>query len=203
MAPSEAQAILAHEVVVEEKIDGANIGFSIGQAGELRIQNRGSYLDPNHAHAQFRPLWAWVAARESDLIRALQPSLMLFGEWCFAVHSVAYHHLPDWFLGFDVYDRDAGVFWDTHRRDALLATLQLDGVPRVAQGRFSLASLVQLLSEPSRVGGDALEGLVLRREIGGMTVARAKLVRAEFTQAIDAHWSRAPLRRNQIARLAS
>ena len=57
----------------------------------------------------------------------------------------------------------------------------------------------QLLSSTSRVDDSVVEGLVVRRESDGFTTARAKLVRAEFVQAIDDHWSRRPLRRNELA----
>jgi len=199
LAPDEAEALLASEVVVEEKVDGANIGFSTGEDGALRVQNRGSYLDPRHAHPQFRPLWGWLRTRDSALVEALGPDRMLFGEWCYAVHSVVYERLPDWFLGFDVYDRSLGTFWDGARRDALLADLRLHPVPRISRGHFTREALEQLLSSPSRLGDGGVEGVVIRRESGGSTTARAKLVRAEFTQAIDAHWSRGPLRRNELA----
>lgn len=203
LATPEAQELLAHEVVVEEKLDGANLGFSITDEGELCAQNRGSYLDRDHAHPQFRPLWSWLSARESAIANALWPNLMLFGEWCYAIHSVVYDGLPDWFLGFDVYDRKLDRFWDSERRNALLTELRLHPVPRLAKSRVSIEQLNQLLSGASRVGGSTIEGLVVRQEGDGFTTARAKLVRAEFTQAIDEHWSRGPLRPNALARGAT
>lgn len=199
LSPDEAEALLSGEVAVEEKVDGANIGFSTGEDGSLRVQNRGSYLDADHSHPQFRPLWGWLGARESALVEALGPDRMLFGEWCYAVHSVVYERLPDWFLGFDVYDRSVRKFWDSARRDALLTSLRLHPVPRIARGHFTIEGIEQLLSSASQVGGSTIEGVVVRRESGGFTTARAKLVRAEFTQAIDEHWSRGPLRRNALA----
>jgi hypothetical protein len=48
-SPNEAKALLADEVVVEEKIDGANLGISLGPDGLLRAQNRGQYLAEPHA----------------------------------------------------------------------------------------------------------------------------------------------------------
>lgn len=203
LAPDEVDALLEGEVVVEEKVDGANIGFSVDGRGSLRVQNRGQYLERAFAHPQFQPLWSWLPGRETDLVDALRPGLILFGEWCYAVHSVEYDRLPDWFLGFDVYDRDVGGFWDTARRDALLADLDLTGVPRLARGRLTLDTLVRDLDSPSRVGSEPMEGVVVRREVDGMTTARAKLVRPEFAQAIEEHWSRGPLRRNRLEEGAS
>lgn len=199
LTPDEVDALLAGEVVVEEKVDGANIGFSVSPDGELRVQNRGTYLERAHVHPQFRPLWPWLAPREAALVDALWPNLMLFGEWCYAIHSVEYDRLVDWFLGFDVFDRNTATFMDTARRDALLADLGLQSVPVIGRGTFTMEDLRLSLLEPSRVGTGHLEGIVVRRESGGITVARAKLVRAEFTQAIEAHWSRRPLRRNTLA----
>lgn len=199
----EANALLAGEVIVEEKVDGANLGFSTDGDGLLRVQNRGSYLDRAHAHPQFRLLWSWIDARGSALVDALWPDLMLFGEWCYAVHSITYTRLPDWFLGFDVYDRSVEKFWTVARRDALLAKLRLHPAPRVAKGHFSIEEIEQLLSNGSQVGDALVEGLVIRQESGGFTTARAKLVRAEFTQAIDEHWARGPLRRNELAEPAT
>jgi ATP-dependent RNA circularization protein (DNA/RNA ligase family) len=198
LTADEAAALLAGEVVVEEKVDGANLGFSTTDDGELRAQNRGGYLDRERAHPQFRLLWPWLATRESALTDALWPDLMLFGEWCYAVHSVEYDRLPDWFLGFDVYDRAARALWDTARRDTLLAELGLHAVPLLVRGHSSISELPSFLGR-SRLGAGPMEGVVVRRESGGFTTARAKLVRAEFTQAIEDHWSRAPLCRNALA----
>ena len=49
LAPAEAQALLADEVVVEEKLDGANLGLSLAPDGGLCAQNRGQYLYEPHA----------------------------------------------------------------------------------------------------------------------------------------------------------
>ncbi len=199
LLPDEVESLLSSELVVEEKMDGANIGFSTGDDGELRVQNRGSYLEREHAHPEFRPLWGWLRTREPALVDALGKDRMLFGEWCYAVHSIVYERLPDWFLGFDVYDRTVEEFWDTSRRDRLLETLRLRPVPRIARGRFRVDAIERLLSSTSGVGYRGVEGLVVRRESGGLTTARAKLVRPEFTQAMDKHWTRGPLRRNELA----
>ena len=198
LSPGEAAALLTGDVQVEEKVDGANIGISVDEDGHLRVQNRGSYLEPEHTQPQFRPIWSWLYPREPSMVDALSSGLVLFGEWCYAVHSVPYNRLPDWFLGFDVYDLREAAFWDCARRNELLQDLALCPVPALARGRFSIAQLRDLTTGDSELGDGPMEGLVIRREGGGRTLDRAKLVRAEFAQAIDEHWSRRPLRRNAL-----
>ncbi|MEI7610790.1 MAG: RNA ligase family protein [Rhodospirillaceae bacterium] len=66
----EASAFLDGEVVVEEKVDGANLGFSVSPDGELRAQNRGHYLERPFS-GQFSRLESWLAPREDALFDAL------------------------------------------------------------------------------------------------------------------------------------
>jgi len=194
----EAKALLAQgEVVLEEKVDGANLGFSVTEDGELKMQNRGSYLTPESAHPQFKSLWSWLKPHRHNLVDALWPDLMLFGEWLVAVHSLRYARLPDWFLGFDVYDRASQTFWSTERRNTLLATCELAPVAEVGRGRFTLEDIEARL-DTSRFGDGPMEGIVVRKEADGQTLARAKLVRAEFVQQIGEHWSRGPIEKNVV-----
>lgn len=197
LSPEEASAILTDEVLVEEKVDGANLGLSVDEDGEVRAQNRGTYLNLDAPHGQFKPLRRWIDARRHQIADALYPDLMLFGEWCYAVHSVQYLRLPDWFLAFDVYDRGVGEFWSAARRDALVGGLGLALVPRLGAGRFDLRGLTALLGRSQLSDGPA-EGLYIRRDEGDRLVARAKLVRREFVQAIDEHWSRRALQTNTL-----
>lgn len=144
-----------------------------------------------------------MQVREQKILDAIWPDRILFGEWCYAVHTVVYTRLPDWFIGFDVYDLSAGRFWDSSRRDALLASIGLHAVPRLARARFTLDAIEGMLSNRSRFSDGYVEGVIIRRESGGFTTDRAKLVRADFTQGIGEHWSRGPLRRNSLATDAS
>jgi RNA ligase len=198
LLPQEACDFLAQEIVVEEKVDGANIGLSVDEHGALQVQNRGSYLAREASPPQFKPLFRWLAVRRGPLASALFPDLMLFGEWCYAVHSVRYTRLPDWFLAFDVYDRNRAEFWSVARRDELVNRLGLNLVPRLAKGRFDLGGVQHLLGQ-SQLGDGPAEGLYLRRDDGDRLLARAKLVRPEFVQSIEEHWSRRTPQTNLLA----
>ncbi len=199
LSPTEAEALLASDVVVEEKLDGANLGLSLSPDGPVLAQNRGQYLGEPYV-GQFARLPAWLAQHESSLLAVLRPELMLFGEWCAARHSLDYDTLPDWFLLFDVYDRSKRRFWNTSRRNALASEAGLFTVPLVSSGRTTLAALKQLVADtPSRYrAGLPLEGVVVRRESGEWCEARAKLVRPDFAQAIDTHWSKRTIEWNRV-----
>jgi ATP-dependent RNA circularization protein (DNA/RNA ligase family) len=198
MSPSEARALLSHSVIVEEKLDGANIGISVDQHGELRVQNRGTFLSWDTLHPQFKPLRRWIELRRLALTAALRPSLVLFGEWCYAMHSIHYTRLPDWFLAFDVYDAQGDTFWCSARRDALVLQLGLELVPRLATGRHDRDGVARLLGPSSFADGPA-EGIYLRWDDGPRLGGRGKIVCPEFLQSISEHWSQAAIRPNTLA----
>ena len=75
LLPIEVMALLAGNVVVEEKLDGANVGLSLTPDGILRAQNRGQYLAEPHA-GQFARLPAWLAQHDEGY--ALYSSPILF-----------------------------------------------------------------------------------------------------------------------------
>ncbi len=198
LSAQDADALLAREVVIEEKLDGANLGLSVSSEGVLRLQNRGQYLLPPYS-GQFDKANAWLECRKGQLATELGHSLILFGEWCAARHSLTYDRLPDWFLVFDVYDKDAGRFWATTRRNALASRLGLTVVPLIGAGRTTLADLKkQIATKPSGFRSGPMEGIVIRWESADWLVARAKLVRPEFTQAIGEHWRRRRIEWNRL-----
>jgi RNA ligase len=197
LAPEDARELLAHEVTVEEKVDGANLGLSTDESGALRAQNRGAFISAEHGAPQFKSLFRWLEPRREAIAAALYPDLMLFGEWCYAVHSVRYTRLPDWFLAFDVYDRARREFWSVLRRNALVSELNLSLVPLIGAGRFDLLGLRALLGD-SRITDGPAEGLYVRRDEGRRLVARAKLVKPDFVQSIGDHWSRRSLEQNRL-----
>jgi ATP-dependent RNA circularization protein (DNA/RNA ligase family) len=198
LSPAEAQALLAKDVAVEEKLDGANIGLSLAPDGSLRVQNRGQYLAGPHA-GQFVRLPAWLTQHSDALHNVLTPSIIVFGEWCAARHSLDYAALPDWFLLFDVYDRHAERFWCSKRRNALAGSAGLATVPQVAQGKYTVAALKNLVAaSTSCYRHGPLEGVVIRKESTQWCEARAKLVRADFTQAIETHWRKRSIEWNRV-----
>jgi ATP-dependent RNA circularization protein (DNA/RNA ligase family) len=194
----ELSSFLDQPLIVEEKLDGANLGISLAVDGELRFQNRGNWLEGKLSN-QWERLRHWGANHLAALQAFLPPNHILFGEWCYARHSVTYNRLPDWFIAFDVVDCGQQRFWSTIRRDRLLAELGLAVVPQIATGRFTLAELAERLKAPGAFSSEPREGLYLRLEGPDWLTDRAKLVRSSFTQQITEHWSSRPLEKNELA----
>lgn len=163
LTPSEAAEFLSGEVVVEEKVDGANLGLSLGPDGRIQPQSRGNYLAPGHSHSQWSPLWPWLAERRAGLEDGLRGGLMLFGEWCYARHTVAYDALPDRFLGFDIFELTTGRFWSVERRNAWLLEWGVVPIPEVKRGGLQMKQVPGLLGT-SAFGHVLMEGIYLRRE---------------------------------------
>ncbi len=132
-----------------------------------------------------------------NFIETLSPGWILFGEWCFAKHSIYYDKLPDWFLAFDVFDMANHEFLSTIRRNKVAESLGLATVPRLAAGRFNRNEILELITD-SKLANGPMEGVYLRKENDSVLIDRAKIVRAEFTQAISEHWSKKTLRKNKL-----
>ncbi|HEB69713.1 MAG TPA: DNA ligase [Desulfobulbus sp.] len=187
---------LRHKLIVEEKIDGANLGISFDKGGNLLLQNRGGYLDKPFT-GQWKKLPDWLHVKADLLFDALEDRLILFGEWCYARHSVSYSKLPSWFLGFDVLEKKTRNFWPVKKRDNLLKKAGIPAVPLLANGHFSFPELEELLA-CSKLSSEPAEGIYLRYERDGRLVSRAKLVRPAFIQAVNEHWSKSQIRPNTL-----
>lgn len=192
----ERDAFLMHELLVEEKVDGANLGISFDSGGELRVQNRGEYLH-FPGSGQWKTLRDWLAVRVDALFENLTDRYILFGEWCYAQHSIYYERLPDWFLGYDIFDKQSGRFLSSTLRNHLCGKIRITRVPVIARGRYLLSDLLKLMVQ-SHLTDQPAEGLYLRIDQGKWLVQRAKLVRPEFIRSVENHWSRRAIRPNRL-----
>ena len=190
-------------VIVQEKVDGANLGISVDEDGKIMTQSRGDYFGPcvfRKSHPQFNPLWAWIAEREDALRTILGTDRILFGEWLFAEHSIHYDRLPDWFLAFDIFDRRLPAFIDWDECKALFRAMGVKHVPEIAIVHEPSKELLVGIADSSsclRIEG-VMEGIYLRIYLAGINYARAKIVNPDFTQAIDEHWTKGPLVKNEL-----
>jgi hypothetical protein len=191
------------EFVWESKLDGTNVGIWF-EGSDVFFQNRNHVLGTGE-HPQYGPFRAWAYTFMSELSDVLGDRRVMFGEWCYAVHTVEYRRLPHYFHEFDVYDAASGKFLDTPSRRALLSPLVDLGiicqVPVMKAGRMTLGEARKLAYAHAVYGEDKAEGLYLKVEKGGEVVGRYKLVRDEFIQALveSDHWRHKPVKVQGLA----
>jgi atypical dual specificity phosphatase len=200
-------------VVITEKVDGSNMGFSLSSDRQrIIIQNRSHFVN-SATHEQFKKLDLWVDRRRDDLFKILDRDeyfperFILFGEWMYATHSIPYSHLPDTFLAFDLYDRRDDVWASRQALAAWLSGTRISLVPVMLEGRMpSAEELKSMIQLPSQFYDGRVEGIYIKEEKNGIVTNRGKVVRGDFicgnenwSRAND-HWTKANLRVNGFLR---
>jgi hypothetical protein len=195
-------------LVVEEKVDGANLGITIFK-GEPVIRNRNYILNKGYgrkdtpAKKQYAPVWNWFYSNTHKFL-ALQELLgfmpSVYGEWLYARHTIVYDKLPDYFVAYDVYDPDMKVWLAPDFYREALTEVGFSVVPKLARGPVSQEELIMLRDERSEYSSTSQrEGLYLKtskpRDICG---ERLKMVRNAFIT--DDHWNNKPLVANSLFR---
>ena len=200
LSEAESRRFIADpSLIVEEKIDGTNVGIHFTEEGEMVLQCRG-HLITEGMHPQYDLFKQWTAVKRFDLEACLEKRYLLFGEWVFARHSLHYRRLPHYFFEFDVYDKDAQVFLSLERRLALLQGAGIQTVPVIHRGEATRDQLDELIG-PSQFDSQfedpvtkrvdhLMEGLYLRTEAAGIVTGRAKFVRSAFVEKVkqSEHW---------------
>lgn len=205
--------LAGRNMVVEEKMDGANCAVSFTPDGRLRLQSRGHYLTGGPRERQFDLFKSWAGRYGGELWDVLSHRYVMYGEWLYAKHTIFYTDLPHYFLEFDIYDTESGVFLSTdRRRDLLGAAPFVVPVHVLHEGTVpSLAFLRGLIGPSHFITGDHLErlraacrergldaeqairetdgsmlmeGLYVKVEEGGIVTERYKYVRASFLQTV-------------------
>jgi len=174
--PSVAQVAQVVQVVIEEKVDGANAALRFDEAGRLHLQSRGHFLTGGGRERHFDLFKRWATAHQARLFEVLGARFVVFGEWVYAKHTIFYDRLPAYFLEYDVLDTQGAHTWlSTAARRRLLKDLPIVSVPILQEGPppRSLAALRALVG-PSRYKSPAWrEGLAASAAAAGVEVARA------------------------------
>lgn len=111
--------IAAPSLIVEEKLDGTNVGIHFNSRGRMVLQCRGHEITEG-MHPQYDLFKQWTAVKRPVLEAMLGNRLILYGEWLYAKHSVHYRNLAHYFFEFDIYDKEASQFLDLESRLKLL-----------------------------------------------------------------------------------
>lgn len=208
LTSGEVNAFIQHPLVVEEKIDGANLGIVVKSDYKISVQNRSHYVSSSY-HAQFSLLDNWVLKHSDELIALLEPEIeILYGEWCYMKHSIHYTRLPDYFLAFDIYNCLTQTFLSRKELELRLAGTSIKQVPLIANKTFSsIKELTDIASKAkSKYYDGIVEGVYLRVCDDKNTIDRTKIVRKDFicgnsqgsSQGNVRHWTKAQLTKNIV-----
>ena len=210
MGEAESLSFVADSsLIVEEKIDGTNVGIHFTRDGALRLQCRGHSITEG-MHPQYDLFKQWVAVKRFVFEKLLADRFILFGEWVYARHSVHYRGLSHYFYEFDIYDKQLQEFLSLEKRLAMLERTGLHTVPVIHTGAINRELLVSLIG-PSRFDSvfenpltgktdQLMEGLYLRTEAEGVVARRAKFVRPEFVEKVkqSEHWQHQAMTANRL-----
>ncbi|EFC42168.1 predicted protein [Naegleria gruberi] len=202
---------LGPQVTLEEKVDGSNLGITLDiESYKLRCQNRSHYVTCQ-SHAQFKTLQLWLDEHSSELFSLLSDNnngYILYGEWMYAKHSIYYDQLPDTFIAFDIYDKHAEKFVSVQLRNQLLLnhapTISIvQPLPILNSPHLTKQVLLNLLENQKSIYcspelNQPIEGVYVRVDEGNYLKTRSKVVRSDFIQAIDTHWSGQELVKNRV-----
>lgn len=210
VGPEDSNAFIADfSLIVEEKLDGTNVGIHFARSGRMVLQCRGHEITEG-MHPQYDLFKQWTAVKRPILETMLVDRFILYGEWLYARHSVHYRKLPHYFFEFDIYDKDAGQFLSLEKRLSLLEGSGLFTVPVLHRGPASIDRLRRLIG-PSAFGSqfenpttgkvdNLMEGLYCRTEANGYVSGRAKWVRTEFVEKVkqSEHWQHQAMVPNEL-----
>ena len=185
LSPTEARALLSGELVVEEKLDGANVAVWSDGGGLLRCATRGGPEALDRA-GQLGPLRAWTAANDLRLRTALSSWPVAYCEWLLLTHSTQYDLLPSYLVVLDLWDPDRG-FAPVDERNDVGERSDLAVPPRRWRGMgTTVGDLEGMIGEAAWATGPA-EGVVVRRA-GGGEPRLAKVLRPGFQRIGDDAW---------------
>lgn len=186
LQPAEAASLLSRPVVIEEKLDGANVMLWL-EDRRLECALRSGPGAADRAR-QLGPLRAWAAERTDDLRLLLAGGAVLYGEWLLLTHTVAYDRLPSYLVALDVRAED-GAFLSVDERNARCAARGIVTPPELWRGVPATIQAVERLLGPSSYGPDAAEGVIVR-SLNDADPRLAKLLRPNLDRLSDAEWAR-------------
>ncbi len=190
----ELQNLLSGKVVIEEKMDGANVGI-IRHKNGFSLQKRGSLVGQSE-HEQFGWFHNWANLQNYEKLMRLPINHIVYGELLYAVHTIVYDKLPSYVLIFDVWD--GYNFLNYEKRKEFCEKYEFHMVPLINYGSFTKDQIINMMPVKS-LYGDTAEGIVIKRYRKGEYL-KAKLVKPEFIKTLNEseHWTKYNIRKNKL-----
>lgn len=181
-------------IVITEKMDGSNTS----------LEAEGCFAR-THSGAPSHSSFDGLKALHASIKYLISNHTQLFGEWCYAKHSIEYSELPGYFLLFNVRDTEYGIWSSWEEVEEWSHEIGVPTVPVLFEGSVSsekeLQELVEsFMNQPSACGG-IREGVVVRiaKSFDNEEFSQCvmKCVRANHVQTSE-HWKDQEIIRNKL-----
>lgn len=194
----EVKILLKGHVSIEEKIDGGILGISWNGINPLTV-GKHSMINFDINTKKFCGLSRWIY-ENYEKISKIPKGYIIYGEWMKAKHNIFYNNLPDFFIGFDVWNGKR--FFNNTERSIFLYDMRFEEVSTIYTGNnLSVTDLIYIsegiggVSNKSRFNDkETIEGIIIRNDNGII----GKYVRKEFSDSIEENWINLPFVKNKL-----
>lgn len=182
-------------IVITEKCDGSNSS----------LEQEGCFAR-THSGAPIHPSFDGLKALHASVKYKIPESIQLFGEWLYALHSIAYEELPGYFLLFNVRELNNNVWLSWEEVELWAQEIGVPTVPVLFKGIIdsekNLQKLVEsFMIEPSKCGG-IREGVVVRIQNkfldNEFSTCVQKCVRKNHVSPNNDHWKHKEIVKNGL-----
>lgn len=177
---------------VEEKLDGANMGISWTSGPVIRNRNhilKKGYIDKDTpAKLQFRPAWNWLHEHSAEVRKIMSEThttITIYGEWCFAKHSIEYDKLPDYFIAYDIYSAEDEKFFAPNIVESLLSNTNIKFIKPYQVTFNSIQEIINYSEKKSDYRDGIREGIVIKLSDERYVTKSFKVVNKHFKRRED------------------
>jgi hypothetical protein len=188
-------SLLNTQIIITEKLDGSNVSLE-----------RNGVFARTHAYAPTHPSFDQLKSFHAAVKHLIPLNTQLFGENCFALHSIAYDFLPAYFLLFGARYLTTSTWASWSDVENWSKVIAAPTVPVLFKGQVSSKNKLQKITEelstqPSEYGSTR-EGVVVRMEDSfddaNFSNSVMKLVRTGHVNT-DVHWKHQKIIKNKLA----
>lgn len=199
---NDVNCLLNKPIIITEKMDGSNTS----------LEALGCFAR-THAGPPTHKSFDGLKSLHGAVKHLIPDSLQIFGEWCYALHSIPYDSLPGYFLMFgireikpiDENDYNNCYWYSWEEVEEWAKELQVPTVPVLWKGAVSsqkeLQNLTELLVSQPSVCGSIREGVVIRSaeqfKDKDFSKSIMKWVRANHVQTSE-HWKDQEIVKNKL-----
>lgn len=187
---------MENRIVITEKLDGSNLCIT-----------KNEVFARSHSGVPSHPSFDLAKKMHGNIKHNILEEISIFGEWCYAVHSIEYNKLPGPFpfFVFGIRNDVVGDWLEWCNVELIANNLGVNLVPVLFDGivENNFKQLVNDLARCKSVYGDEREGIVVWPYCGigcddDFSQVTAKWVKEGHPKNADEHWMFKPIKKQVV-----